>query len=57
MDFWSSSFEYEKRGDGTVLMRQIGDLPAHEPILAAYLDQFADTTPDRTWLARRDPNG
>ena len=57
MDFWSPSFEYEKRGDGTILMRQVGDLPPHEPILAAYLDHWADATPGQTWLARRSVNG
>jgi feruloyl-CoA synthase len=57
MDFWSPSFEYEKRGDGTILMRQVGDLPPHEPILAAYLDHWAEATPDQTWLARRGADG
>ena len=57
MDFWRPSFEYEKRGDGTVLMREVGDLPLHEPILAAYLDRWADRTPDQTWLARRGADG
>ena len=57
MDFWSPSFEYEKRGDGTILMRQVGELPPHEPILAAYLDHWVDATPGQTWLARRGGNG
>ena len=57
MDFWSPTFEYEKRSDGTVLMRQVGDLPPHKPILAAYLDHWADATPDQTWLARRGADG
>lgn len=57
MDFWKPSFEYEKRDDGTLLMRQVGDLPAHEPVLAAYIDRWADATPDQTWLARRGADG
>ncbi|MGI9500876.1 MAG: AMP-binding protein, partial [Geminicoccaceae bacterium] len=57
MDFWNPSFEYEKQADGTVLMRQVGDLPPHEPILAAYLDHFADRTPEQIWLARRGADG
>ena len=57
MDFWSPTFEYEKRGDGTILMRQVGELPLHEPVLAAYLDHWADATPGQIWLARRSVNG
>jgi feruloyl-CoA synthase len=57
MDFWSPTFEYENRADGTVLMRQVGALLAHESVLAAYLDRWADATPDQPWLARRGPDG
>ncbi|MBF9030022.1 AMP-binding protein [Rhodobacterales bacterium HKCCE3408] len=56
-DFWQPDFEYEHRPDGTILMRQKGDLPPHDEVLAAYLDHWADTAPDRTWLARRENGG
>ncbi len=56
-DFWSPEFTYERRDDGTVLMRQRDELPAHMPVLADYLDKWADETPDRDWLARRGEDG
>lgn len=56
-DFWDPVFDYETRTDGSVIMRQRGDLPAHLPTLADYLDKWADQTPDHSWLARRGPDG
>ncbi|MDU8912283.1 feruloyl-CoA synthase [Aestuariicoccus sp. MJ-SS9] len=56
-DFWNPVFDYETRDDGTVIMRQQGDLPAHMPTLADYLDKWADATPDQTWIARRGADG
>lgn len=55
--FWSPEFDYERRADGTVIMRQRGPLPDHWPVLADYLDHWAEIAPDRTWLARRAPGG
>ncbi|MGB7285436.1 MAG: AMP-binding protein, partial [Salaquimonas sp.] len=34
-------------------MRQTEELPEHLPVLADYLDKWADEEPDRIWLARR----
>ncbi|PUB18983.1 feruloyl-CoA synthase [Yoonia sediminilitoris] len=56
-DFWSSEFDYAHREDGTILMKQRGTPDAYSPILADYLDHWADTTPDTTWIARRDHGG
>jgi len=56
-DFWSPDFEYEHRDDGSIVMRQTGPLPDYLPTLADYLDTWADDTPDRTWIARRDADG
>ena len=53
-NFWSPEFEYERRADGSILMRQTKPLPDYLPTLASYLDKWADTTPDATWMARRD---
>ena len=53
-NFWSPQFEYERRGDGSILMRQTEALPDYLPTLAAYLDKWADATPDAIWMARRD---
>lgn len=56
-DFWQPEFEVETRNDGTILMRQKGDLTGYLPTLADYLDKWADQTPDQTWIARRGADG
>lgn len=56
-DFWTPTFEYEHRSDGTIVMRQSGDMPDHLPTLADYLDLWANKAPERTWIARRAPGG
>lgn len=56
-DFWQPEFIYERHEDGTIVMAQTGELPAYLPTLADYLDKWAETTPDRTWIARRDTGG
>ncbi len=56
-DFWFPEFDYDHRPDGTILMRQRGDLPDYLPTLADYLDKWADATPDQPWIARRDGAG
>lgn len=55
--FWSPTFDYETRNDGTVVMRQHGELPDYMPVLADYIDKWADQTPETTWLARRGEDG
>lgn len=56
-NFWQPEFEVETREDGTILMRQKGDLTGYLPTLADYLDKWADQTPDQTWIARRGADG
>ena len=56
-DFWSPEFVYDHRADGTILMRQVKELPDHLPTLADYLDKWADAAPERKWLARRANGG
>jgi feruloyl-CoA synthase len=56
-DFWTPDFQYEHRPDGTILMQQRAGLPSHMPVLADYLDHWADRAPDRTWIARRKDGG
>ena len=56
-DFWQPEFTCDHRADGTIVMAQTGDLPAHLPTLADYLDKWADAAPDRTWIARRETGG
>lgn len=56
-DFWAPEFLREDRPDGSILLRQSASLPAHRPSLADDLDHWADTAPERTWLARRAAGG
>lgn len=56
-DFWAPEFAYESREDGTVLMRQKGDLNPDLPTLADYIDKWAEATPEQTWMARRGADG
>ncbi len=56
-DFWAPEFDIERRADGTIYMRQKGELPDYLPTLADYLDKWADATPDQAWIARRDSRG
>lgn len=56
-DFWQPQFDISTRADGSILMRQTGDVPDHLPVLADYLDHWAQTTPDHPWIARRQPGG
>ncbi len=56
-DFWDPAFTYEARDDGTVLMRQTGELTGYLPTLADYFDKWADRTPEQTWIARRGDTG
>ncbi len=57
LKFWNPSFFYEHAADGTVLMRQVDELPAYLPTIADYLDKWANEQPQRTWIARRDDTG
>ena len=55
--FWEPEFTYEFQDNGTIVMEQKGELPAHLPLLADYLDKWAQATPDQTWIARRGKDG
>ena len=55
--FWTPRHRVTHREDGTIIMAHCDPLPDHMPLLADYLDHWADHTPDQTWLARRNENG
>ena len=55
--FWQPRFEITHREDGSVIMRQRDPLPDHLPVVADYLDHWADTTPDAIWIAQRENGG
>jgi feruloyl-CoA synthase len=56
-EFWNPRFEYERREDGTILMRQTDPLEPYLTVLADYLDKWADEAPNQIWLARRNKEG
>jgi len=56
-DFWNPEFEYDHRDDGSIIMRQKGELTGYLSTLADYLDKWANATPDQTWIARRKDGG
>ncbi|MDP5085559.1 MAG: feruloyl-CoA synthase [Yoonia sp.] len=56
-DFWNPTFLYDQRDDGSLVMRQDGVLPDYPPLLADYMDKWADATPEATWIARRKDGG
>ncbi|WP_292061596.1 AMP-binding protein, partial [Marivita sp. XM-24bin2] len=56
-DFWQPEFDVETRDDGTILMRQPGELTGYLPTLADYLDKWANLTPQQPWIARRGEDG
>lgn len=55
--FWAPEFDISHAPDGTILMAQKDPLPDHLPTIAAYLDKWADATPDAIWLGRRNDAG
>jgi feruloyl-CoA synthase len=55
--FWEPEIATEERADGTVLVRQRGALGRFPDKLTDRLVYHATATPDRTYLAERDPSG
>ena len=55
--FWTPEFVYEHREDGSILMRQRDELPDYLPLVADYLDKWADARPEHPWIARRVDGG
>ena len=56
-EFWTPDFNITHRPDGTIFMSQKDPLPDYLPTIAAYLDKWADATPDAIWLGRRNDAG
>ncbi len=48
--------DVERRSDGSVLLRNGQPMRPHPPHMLAPLVYWAANTPDRTWLAQRDPD-
>jgi feruloyl-CoA synthase len=56
-DFWDPQFNVTTRPDGAIIIEQKDPLPDHMPVLADYLDRWADATPEQPWIARRVDGG
>lgn len=54
---WGGDVEWETRADGSVLVRQTGDLPAYPDKISERIEHWARETPDRVWMAERGPGG
>jgi len=54
---WQPDIRMERRADGTVLVRQTGELGAYPDKLTERLVQYAATAPDRVYLADRGSDG
>ncbi len=52
--FWEPEIRVERRPDGTVLVRQAGELPPFPPRLTDRLVHYAQATPDTLFLADRN---
>ena len=55
--FWQPELSVSRAPDGVIHIAQKSPLPAHDQILADYLDKWATKTPERRFLARRDNQG
>jgi feruloyl-CoA synthase len=57
---WTSdpfATQYERREDGSLILRPLGDLAPYPQRLASHLQLWARASPDRVLVARRDATG
>ncbi len=54
---WTPQLETVKRADGTLIVRQRGELPEYPKRITDSLVHWAQQAPDRVWMARRDETG
>jgi len=57
---WTSdpfSTQFERRADGSLILRPLGNLSPYPQTLANYLELWARAAPDRVLVARRDHTG
>ncbi|MEJ2017616.1 MAG: feruloyl-CoA synthase [Maritimibacter sp.] len=57
VDLWDGEVEWETRADGSVLVRQTGDLGAYPDKMSERIEHWAHEAPDRVWMAERGPGG
>ncbi len=56
VELWDAEVEWEKRDDGCILVWQKGDLDPYPARLSDRIKYWAETAPDRTWMAERGPD-
>lgn len=54
---WAPVVRWERRDDGSMLIWQEGELGAYPDRLSDRIHDWADRTPDVTWMAERGPDG
>lgn len=53
VELWEGHVEAQKRGDGTILIRQTGDLGPYPNSLSERIEYWAKKTPEAIWMAER----
>jgi len=54
---WKPEVEVERRPDGTVVMRRADPLKPHPHRITDRMAHWAETAPDRVWMAQRVDGG
>ncbi|MEO8530213.1 MAG: feruloyl-CoA synthase, partial [Deltaproteobacteria bacterium] len=57
VQLWKAEITTERRPDGSILVRQNGQLPPYPGRLSDRIVHYAAVTPDVTWMAERGPDG
>jgi feruloyl-CoA synthase len=57
VQLWSPKVEMENRADGTILVRRLDRLGPYPDRITDRLVHWAETTPERTWMAERTLDG
>ncbi|MCA0326952.1 MAG: feruloyl-CoA synthase [Proteobacteria bacterium] len=57
VELWRAEIAWERRADGSILVRQTGALPDYPDRLSDRIAHWAAVAPDRIWMAERGPDG
>ncbi len=57
VELWRADIAWERRADGSILVRQTGALPDYPDRLSDRIAHWAAIAPDRIWMAERGPDG
>ncbi|MDF0598325.1 feruloyl-CoA synthase [Psychromarinibacter halotolerans] len=56
VELWDAEVEWEKRDDGSILVWQKGELNPYPDRMSDRIKHWAETAPDRIWMAERGPD-